>query len=125
MATVEITSQNFDQTVAKGIVVLDFWAAWCAPCRAFAPIFAKASEKYPDIVFGKVDTEAQGGLANQFGIRSIPTVMAFKDGIAVFEQPGLLPGTLLDKLVEELRKLDMAAVAKELAEQGEQVPNRG
>ena len=122
MATVEITSQNFEQTVQKGIVVLDFWAAWCAPCRAFAPIFAKAADKNADIV---VDTEAQAGLANAFGIRSIPTVMAFKDGIAVFEQPGLLPAAMLDKLLEELRKLDMDAVKKELAEQGAQVASRG
>lgn len=116
MATVEITTPNFDQQVSKGIVVLDFWAGWCAPCRAFAPIFERASEKHGDVVFGKVDTQAQSALADRFGIRSIPTVMAFKEGIPVFEQPGLLPAAMLDRLIEELRKLDVQQLEREVAE---------
>jgi thioredoxin 1 len=108
--TIEITAQNFEQTVTKGIVVLDWWAAWCGPCRTFAPIFERAAAGHPDIVFGKVDTDAQPELAGAFAIRSIPTLMVFRDGILVFEQPGALSLSALDRLIAEVRALDMADV---------------
>lgn len=114
--TVEITEKNFESTVEKGIVFLDWWAAWCGPCRMFAPVFERASHKYPDVVWGKVDTEAEQGLASAFGIRSIPTLMIFRDGILVFEQAGMVPAQALDQLVEKVRALDMDDVRKKIAE---------
>ncbi len=116
MATLEMTEQNFDSTVDRGIVLIDWWAAWCGPCRAFAPTFEAASERHPDIVFGKVDTDAQRRLAGGFGIRAIPTLMAFRDGILVFAQPGVLPAPVLEELIGKVRALDMDAVRKELAD---------
>jgi thioredoxin 1 len=117
MSTVEITVENFVSTLEKeGIVLLDWWAAWCGPCRAFAPTFEAAAESNPDIVFGKVDTDAQEELAGAFGIRSIPTVMAFRDGILVFAQPGMLPADALDELIEKVRSLDMDEVRRAIAE---------
>ena len=124
MATQEITADNFRQTVEKdGIVILDFWAEWCGPCRMFAPTFEKASEKYPDIVFGKVNTEEQQELAGAFQIMSIPTLMVFRDQVLLYAQPGALPGEALDQIVAKVKELDMAKVKAEIAEQEKKAGN--
>ncbi len=116
MPTTEVTEKNFEETIGKGLVLLDWWAEWCGPCRRFAPIYEEASTRHPDVVFGKVDTEAQPGLAGEFGIRSIPTIMAFRDGILLFAQPGMLPGEVLDELIGKLREVDMDEVRRRVAE---------
>ncbi|MEO3742628.1 thioredoxin [Plantactinospora sp. B5E13] len=117
MATVELTTANFDEvTEQPGIVLVDFWADWCGPCKRFAPIYERSSEKHGDVVFGKVDTEAQQELAVRYGIQSIPTIMAVRDGVVVFAQPGALPESALESLIEQVQALDMNDVRKQLAD---------
>jgi thioredoxin 1 len=120
-STVELTKDNFDQTVTDNdFVLIDFWAEWCGPCRQFAPVYEKAAEDNPDLVFGKVDTEAQPELAQAFGIQSIPTLMIVRDKVAVYAQPGALPEAALTDLIGQARNLDMDEVRKSIATQQEQ-----
>lgn len=117
MATREANDENFNEIVEKnGIVFIDFWAEWCGPCKRFAPVFEAASDKHPDVIFAKVDTEAQPALAGAFGIRSIPTLMVFRDSVLIFQQAGSLPAAVLDELVDKVKALDMDKVKAEIAE---------
>ena len=115
MATVALTSADFDEKVSSGIALVDFWASWCGPCVRFAPTYERMSEKHPDITFAKVDTEAQQDLAIQFQISSIPTIMAIRDGVIVYSQPGALPEQALATLIEKVRELDMDEVKAQAA----------
>ena len=114
MATTEITRQNFDETVKKGTVIIDWWAPWCGPCRAFAPIFERVASKHSDVVFGKINTEDQPELASEFGIRSIPTLMVIRDGVLLLAQPGMLPQSALEDVVSQVQALDMDEVRQKI-----------
>jgi thioredoxin len=118
MATTQMTEQNFEGIVASNdIVLIDFWAAWCGPCRSFAPTYERVAEKHPDIVFAKVDTEAEQGLAASFNIMSIPTLMIMRENVVLFSQAGALPESALDELVAKVRELDMPEVHRKVLEQ--------
>jgi thioredoxin 1 len=119
MATIELTKDNFEQTVnGNPIVIIDFWAPWCGPCRGFAPVFEKASESHPDVVFAKVNSDQQQELAGTFNIRSIPTLMVFREKVVLFQQAGALPGQALEQVLTQAKSLDMAKVHAEIAAQG-------
>jgi thioredoxin len=118
MATVALTAENFNQYVEKdGVLVIDWWAPWCAPCRAFGPIYDKASETHADVTFGKVNTEEQPELAGTFQIQAIPTLMVFRDQVLVFARPGAIPGSALDEILGQVRALDMDDVRKKIADE--------
>lgn len=117
MSVIELTKDNFQETIdADGIVIVDFWATWCGPCRAFAPVFEKSATKHEDITFGKVNTEEQRELSASFGIQAIPTLMVFRDKVLVFNQAGALPPPAFERLIGEVRKLDMDDVRRQIAE---------
>jgi len=118
MAVVELTKENFEQVVTSNTtVIVDYWAPWCGPCRGFAPVFEKVSEQHPDVVFAKVNTDEEQEIAAHFQIRSIPTLMVFKDQVIVFSQPGALPQGAFEQVVEKTKALDMEMVRKQFAEQ--------
>jgi thioredoxin len=124
MATLELTKDNFEEVVTgNDMVLVDFWAPWCGPCKGFAPVFEAASEKHGDIVFGKVNTDEEQELAASFNIRSIPTLMLFREKVILFSQPGALPGSALEQVIVQGKELDMAAVHKEIAA-NQAKPNR-
>ncbi len=117
MATKALDDDSFDQAVKDGVALVDFWAPWCSPCRAFAPVFEKASEVNPDVTFAKVNTEEQPGLAAAFGIQAIPTLLTMRDGIIVYQHAGALPAHALQKLIDEIKSLDMIKVRADVGKQ--------
>jgi len=126
MAVMELTKENFEQVItSNATVIVDYWAPWCGPCRGFAPTFERVSEKHPDIVFAKVNTEVEQEIAGHFQIRSIPTLMIFRDNIIIFSQPGALPEGALEQVIGKAKALDMDDVRKQIAAQQAEAPQAG